>query len=95
MNASHARTKHARTNHNLSFHEIKNGMSVMDDRHCLATAKPTSQGWLLTLHGACWIDPRARAVNPTKPQLPSHKFPNLMVVRTRGEARRILSSLVP
>jgi hypothetical protein len=72
----------------LTFHEFKNGMSVMDGKRCLAQGKPTPHGWILTLHGASWIDPRAR----TQGLIPG-KYPNLMLVKTRREAAQVLSGL--
>jgi len=73
----------------LRFHEFKNAMSVMDGRRCIAVARLTpSHGWVMRVHDGCWTDIRAR----TQGLIPG-KYPNLMRVRTRPQARTILSKL--
>jgi hypothetical protein len=72
----------------LKFHEFRNGMVVMDDRKGIATAKPTRHGWILTLYAASWVDPRAR----TQGLIPG-KFPHLLLVESRGDARNMLKAL--
>lgn len=67
----------------MTFHEFKNGMTVMDGNRCVASAKSVaSHGWMLSLRAASWVDPRAR----TQGLIPG-KFPHLMLVKSRGEAR--------
>jgi hypothetical protein len=72
----------------MLFTELRNGMTVMDARRCVAWAHPARGGWLLKLHGGCWLDPRAR----TGGIFPG-KFPDLLHVKTRREARSIMTRL--
>jgi hypothetical protein len=74
----------------LSVHyNWAHGMTVMDGRRVVAVAKPKGRsGWLLTLYGASWIDPRARNGGV----LPG-KNPNMLVVKSRHEAAIIMTDL--
>jgi hypothetical protein len=73
----------------MTFHEFKNGMSVMDGNRCVASAKPTrGHGWMLIARASSWVDIRAR----TQGLMPG-KYPNLMLVKDRREARAHLSKL--
>lgn len=72
----------------MTFHEFKNGMSVMDGRRCVASAKLTARGWIMTMRDGCWLNPLAR----TQGLMPG-KYPHLMVLPGRREARRELKLL--
>jgi hypothetical protein len=74
----------------MTFHEHRNGMTVMDGTRCVAVARAIPpRGWLLTLHGGCWVDHRAR----TQGIVPG-KFPGILNVNTRAEAIKLLRSLI-
>lgn len=74
----------------LTFHEFKHGMTVMDGKQCVAVARPTqSYGWVLRVHNGSWIDPRAR----TQGLIPG-KYPNLMNLRTRPSTRNMMRGLL-
>lgn len=74
----------------MTFHEFNWAMSVMDGKRCVAAARIVgSYGWRLVLHGGCWTDPRAR----TQGLLPG-KYPHLMLVKSKTEARNVLKGLV-
>jgi len=72
----------------MGFHEFANGMSVMDGSRCIASAKPTPHGWILTFRGGCWAHPRAR----TQGLIPG-KFPNLMLLPSRRAVRQEFQKL--
>lgn len=73
-------------------------MVVMDGRRCVAKARRYGVGyWLLKLEGASWIDPRAR--QPIRDDLPAgfsdlfSKYPNMLAVKGKAEARKIMQGL--
>ncbi len=71
----------------LTFHNFKNGMTVMDGLRCIAKAQPVGiGGWLLTLHGASWVDKRPVGIVPGA-------FPNIMHVANRHEAAQALRAI--
>ena len=73
----------------MTFHEFKNGMTVMDGRRCVAKARVVPhKGWLLRMYGGCWMDPAAR-----KPTVRGHVNPTLWLVNRRSKARTILNQL--
>jgi hypothetical protein len=70
----------------MTFNEYAYAMSVMDGTRCVAVAKRVDgHGWKMVLHGGCWTDARAR----TQGIWPG-KYPHLMMVKNRKEARTIL-----
>jgi hypothetical protein len=73
----------------MTFHDYRHGMVVMDGRRCVAVAREIGpNGWMLRMHGGCWVDPRAR----TQGLFPGN-HPELMNVSTRREARLILKGI--
>ncbi len=68
------------------------GVMVVKEGKCTVASARLHQlphGWLLRAHGFCWTHPRARL-----PKGEGGVVPNLMVVRTKKQARRILRQLV-
>lgn len=72
----------------MTFHQSNHGMTVMDGKRVVAVARERAHGWLLTLHGASWLDKRAR----TQGLIPG-AYPSLMVVKTRHEAATVMIQL--
>jgi len=72
----------------MTFHEFYEGraMVVMDERRRVAIARPfgsgSNRGWQLAIAGGCWIGARNRRAH------------NMLVVKTRAEAKKILQSLI-
>lgn len=73
-------------------------MIVMDGQRAVAKARKKQLGlWLLSLENACWIDPRAR--QPIREDWPAgvdsmwSKYPQLLAVKTKREARKIMQEL--
>jgi hypothetical protein len=59
---------------------------VVHEEHTVAKARHLpAGGWLLKIENACWLRPEAR----TGGLLPG-KYPGLMVLKTKQEARREL-----
>jgi len=84
----------------LSFYEpTKWAMVVMDGNKAVAKARHYGGvgWWLLKLESASWTDPRAR--QPIRDDLPQDfrdlfsKYPNMLAVRSRNEARKIMQGL--
>jgi len=74
----------------MTFHENPLGMTVFDGPRLVAKATGRPRvGWLLRMYNGSWVDPRAR----TGGMFPG-KFPYLMKVKNKAEARKILKSLV-
>jgi len=74
----------------MTFHERKHAMVVMDGYRRVAKARPiVSGGWQLKTYAGCWIDPRAR----TQGLFPD-RFPDLLHVTSRREARKIMEGLL-
>lgn len=77
----------------MTFHEIVNGMTVMDGRARIARARPCGPAmsgfWVLKLYGGCWVDPRARQPSAVT----GSANPQFMVVYGRASARRELEAL--
>jgi hypothetical protein len=74
----------------MEFIEHKHGnMIVMDGKNPVAVARKTvSFGYILRVYNACWTDPRAR----TQGLVPG-KYPHLMNILTKREARSIMKAL--
>jgi len=73
----------------MTFHEFPHGMTVMDGNRCVAKARfIPSGGWMLRTYNGCWSDPRARSQG-----LFPGKFPYLLHVGSKGEARSVLRGL--
>jgi hypothetical protein len=67
----------------------RGNMVVMDGNRVVATCRSVvSGGFLLKVYAGSWVDPRAR----TQGLFPG-KFPGLMVVQTRKEAKAILTAV--
>jgi len=65
----------------MTFHEYRNGMTVMEGGRSIAVARDRSpNGWLLTHYTGCWV--------------PRRRFTHLLRVKTRDEARKILRQLI-
>ncbi|MXW45224.1 MAG: hypothetical protein F4109_05595 [Gammaproteobacteria bacterium] len=80
----------------MDFHEFRNGMTVMDGRRCVAHTKgPMGSGWLLKVHNASWLDPRAGqgAEKFRRAGLRIPRDRSYLLVPSRAEARRILKAL--
>jgi hypothetical protein len=83
----------------MAFYEpTKWAMVVMDGKRAVAKARHRPMGmWLLEMLGGSWIDPRART--PLRDDFPADfkdlysQYPNLLVVKSKAEARRILTGL--
>lgn len=73
----------------MTFHEMSYAMVVMDGNRAVAKARQTPHGYILRTYNGCWTDPRARSQG-----LFPGKFPYLLVVKRRDEARRILKGLI-
>ena len=66
----------------MTFHEYKNGMTVMEGGRSIAVARDRGRhGWVLTHYAGCWVDAR------------KSRFPNLLQVKTRDIARNLLRNL--
>lgn len=76
---------------NMKFVENKLAMVVMDGPRVVAKAsrrQATGSTWLLKAYSSSWTDPRAR----TEGLFPG-KFPYLLTVKGKAEARRLLKEL--
>jgi hypothetical protein len=73
----------------MEFLEFRDNMVVMDGKTCVAVARKTvSWGYILRVHNGCWVDPRAR----TQGLVPG-RYPHLMNILTKPEARKIMKAL--
>lgn len=83
----------------LAFTETtKTTMIVMDGSKPVAKARLWGMGWwLLTVENGSWLDPRAR--ESIRDDLPKgfkdlfSSYPNMLAVKSRAEARKIMQAL--
>ena len=92
--------------HDIRFTETSLGMSVFDNRRCIAIATPKMRSslWLIRLQsGACWLDDRAGIpLSPLTGQndvsaatrIAPRRDRSYLSVKTRLEARSVLKSLL-
>lgn len=81
----------------MTFHEFNFGMVVMDGKRCVAKARKRNLGWHLILEGASWIERSER--KPIRDDWPKEvkslwaHYPNMLLVQSKGEARKKLQEL--
>ena len=81
----------------MTLHEFVLGMTVMDGRRCVATARREGCGlWVITLRGAWWIDLMVDPVRIAQRERLGIGFKtgaNLKVCKTKRQVRREMRSV--
>jgi len=80
-----------------TLHVFDRGMTVMDGRRCVASARKWANGlWILTLRGGAWIGARTEPQKLAQAQrmgMSLRIVDHLKVVKTKREARRWMAGL--